>query len=143
MRQNLPERVVPSSGQWIGALIRTPTRIIVIIAIAVSLGVSQALPDETETETGGVAGALLLVGGICILGVLLAWRWFFRGKAVANTLIRIYYPEVVVALRDGTYAIGPLFSPGWHPDPIGHANYRWWNGVEWTDRSSQGQSLDI
>lgn len=29
---------------------------------------------------------------------------------------------------------GDLPPPGWHPDPLGRHQRRYWNGIAWTDR---------
>ncbi len=28
---------------------------------------------------------------------------------------------------------------GWHPDPKGEADERWWNGAAWTNRTRDGE----
>ncbi len=32
-------------------------------------------------------------------------------------------------------------APGWHPDPAGRWQVRWWDGVAWTDRVATGGRL--
>lgn len=27
----------------------------------------------------------------------------------------------------------PVSPPGWHPDPMGEAEYRYWDGSQWTE----------
>ncbi len=30
---------------------------------------------------------------------------------------------------------GPMIPPGWHADPSGQSQFRWWDGVRWTDQT--------
>jgi hypothetical protein len=32
----------------------------------------------------------------------------------------------------------PEAAPGWRPDPLGHAAFRWWDGTSWTEHVGQG-----
>lgn len=46
-------------------------------------------------------------------------------------------PVGPVATSDLKPRIG---KPGWHPDPLGRASYRWFDGARWTDRTSDGRA---
>jgi hypothetical protein len=38
----------------------------------------------------------------------------------------------------GRWWPGAGAAPGWHPDPAGRHQYRWWDGSTWTDRVADG-----
>lgn len=35
-----------------------------------------------------------------------------------------------------------LPAPGWYPDPAGHAVYRWWDGLGWTEGVHDGRDTE-
>ena len=37
---------------------------------------------------------------------------------------------------DGVVMADGVAPAGWHPDPLGRARLRWWDGASWTDRTS-------
>ncbi|MHB1516923.1 MAG: DUF2304 domain-containing protein [Acidimicrobiales bacterium] len=40
--------------------------------------------------------------------------------------------------RQGSVASPSFPPPGWHTDPGGHFDYRWWDGSQWTSYVSKG-----
>ena len=35
----------------------------------------------------------------------------------------------------------PTAAAGWYPDPIGHGEFRWWTGTQWTYRIASGGQI--
>ena len=65
-------------------------------------------------------------------------------------IAEICHPEILELLRRyaeggaARLASGSGTPAGWHPDPLGRHEYRYWDGSEWTDHVSDGgeQGLD-
>ena len=67
---------------WARFAILVPSRLVILVIMTLSIAVAAAIPDAADQ--GGVVGALMFIGGICIITVLLGWRWFWSGTAVVK-----------------------------------------------------------
>lgn len=46
-----------------------------------------------------------------------------------------WQPDPYAAWQRDPYAGHPVVPPGWHPDPSGQAQLRWWDGIRWTEQT--------
>lgn len=60
--------------------------------------------------------------------------WFWGVFLLLIIFLPMYLIQRSGALRTGT-AVGAM-PPGWFPDPTVPGQYRWWDGMRWTDQTS-------
>ena len=76
---------------------------------------------------GMVSWPLAVAAGLLAVGAAVLWQ---RGRAMSPHWAVAWMPA-----SDGPFQPRPR---GWHPDPYGHAEHRYWNGHDWTDRVATG-----
>ena len=91
----------------------------------------------------GRSGWFLLVGLIPFVGWIILIVWFAtEGDPGPNEFGN---PPGAVAMGAVGGAVPPpapqqtaTVAPGWHPDPSGRHDYRYWDGATWTENVADG-----
>ncbi len=120
-RGSLRETCRSNGGEFVGAArFTTPTDGLYTIAIrsATPTGFAVARPLSAAIRKALAWFALVGVGGIAfVVGVVLLIVGSVRRSQVAAA---------------PAFAYGAAPAPGWHPDPWGAAQLRYWDGNQWT-----------
>ena len=94
-----------------------------------------------QAKRGGLGGGFLDMGPVgWFFAVLLFWvvtlpcYLFTRPKLVRRRAAlagrSVYLPMAYAYASQGA-------SPGWYPDPSGQPTHRWWDGRQWTSKTSR------
>jgi hypothetical protein len=85
--------------------------------------VGAVIGDDAEPTTVGLA--------LIVAGVLLAAALFVLDRRLGVPTA----PRTIgVRPADHPHAGSPPVAGSWQPDPSGRYDYRWWDGVRWTDQ---------
>lgn len=133
-RSTVEDRAVGGFGSVAASgLVRSTAKFLLAIGtLSLVFGwVLRSLSSQSASNDSlaGLGGPLLLAGAaLLLLGGL--------GMAVAATEKPSQPPNqpIPVAMPDSSRTHqAPVAPPGWHPDPSGRHEQRYWDGQRWTD----------
>ncbi|HEV3266534.1 MAG TPA: DUF2510 domain-containing protein [Acidimicrobiales bacterium] len=107
-----------------------------IIGVALGLAVLAGTIDlavRTVFRLTGPGVAALLAGGLLILFSLFGLLWGLGGVGTVGLLVILSGMGMNPEVPRAAAGVAPLEVPAsWYPDPTGHHDLRYWDGVAWS-----------
>lgn len=102
----------------------------VFAATAVFLNLYSVFTPPVDVTVDAGVGLFVAAAGVmvAIVGIALAGSESAADRRARRAGLAVAVPQPAT--------IGAAPQPGWHPDPQGRHQYRWWDGHQWTTHVS-------